>query len=131
LDFTGGARGIAVAGTLDVRNGAVLPNTLTLGPGATLGGGSGQPATVSGPVVLGGNATILVNGGDITISGPISGTGTLTIPFGGSQTLTFHFHGKLRLQKTKTHIHKHKHKHTPAHSHTLTHTHSHFHFDIN
>ncbi len=81
--------GIAVLGSLNPRNGAVVPNTITLGAGATLGGGGGQPSTVSGAVVLAGNVTIFVNGGDINVSGPISGTGTLTIPFGGSQTLTF------------------------------------------
>ncbi len=81
--------GIAVAGTLNPRNGAVLPNTLTLGAGASLGGGGGLPATVSGNVVLGGDANFFVTAGDITISGPISGTGNLTLPFGGSQTLTF------------------------------------------
>ncbi|KPF47910.1 hypothetical protein IP87_09350 [beta proteobacterium AAP121] len=81
--------GIAVAGTLNPRNGAVLPNTITLGPGAALGGGGGVPATVSGSVVLGGDANFFVTAGDITISGPISGTGNLTLPFGGAQTLTF------------------------------------------
>ncbi len=66
------SNGITVAGDMTVSGGISGANAVTLsGTGKTITGGSG--VTFVSPLVLGANATVLVNSGSFTMNGIISG----------------------------------------------------------
>ncbi len=96
-------------GQVTVRDGAALgvwgartlATPVTLESGATLRALGGGAATWAGPVTLAGNATVDLSGEAKTISGPVSGNGSLTKS--GSHTLTltapFSYPGDTRIDQ--------------------------------